>query len=89
MGLRDDIVARILEERARQFNLPGSEWDATNLPNDWVAIVTHYVAEEVRRGTILPNKTDFEDNLIKAAAVIIAALEHLDTMDNKGAFRAD
>lgn len=50
MSRRADLLARMEAERARQFNLPGSEYDVRNTPNDWVAIATHYLNEEVRRG---------------------------------------
>jgi hypothetical protein len=80
---RDEIVERIREERVRQFNLPGSEFDARNTPNDWAAIASHYLNENVRRGGNFPDKAAFEASLIKAAAVIIAALEHSDTIMKK------
>jgi hypothetical protein len=84
---RVEILRRIQEERLRQFMLPGSEWDVKNTPNDWVAIATHYLSEEVRRGGLKPSQDEFEDALIKAAAVIIAALENTDTMRNAGVLR--
>jgi hypothetical protein len=81
---RDEIIRLILEERNRQFMLPGSEWDQRNTPNDWVAIATHYLSEEVRRGGSRPFKDDYEASLLKAAAVIIAALEKTDMMYHLG-----
>lgn len=79
-------VQRIVKERERQDDLPGAEYDVRNTPNDWVSIVLHYVAEEVRRGGVKPSEAMFEDNMIKAAAVILAALEHLDSMNEAGHF---
>lgn len=76
----DDAVARAIAERTRQYNLPGSELDVRNTPNDWVAIATHYAGENVRRGGNIPNEDDFSDGLIKAVAVIFAALEHMPRM---------
>jgi hypothetical protein len=78
------ILERIADERARQNDLPGSEWDAKNTPGDWVAMITHYVSSEVRRNGIVPETEEFEDNLVKAAAVIIAALENVTTMKQRG-----
>lgn len=75
-----DIIERIRAERQRQADLPGSEWDSTNTPGDWVSIVNHYVSSEVRRNGQVPFSEDFEDKLIKAAAVIVAALENLEVM---------
>lgn len=84
---RDEFLARVANERVRQFNLPGSELDTRNTPNDWVAIASHYLGEEARRGGSLPEQDAFEDSLIKAAAVILAALEHTDLMKTKGHLR--
>jgi hypothetical protein len=84
MRRRDELIERILSERGRQFNLPGSEWDAKNTPNDWVSIASHYLGEEVRRGRQRPTRDLFEDALVKAAAVILAALEHTPLMQRSG-----
>ena len=83
----DEILVRIKEERQRQFDLPGSEWDGRNTPGEWTAIVSHYVSEEVRRNGMNPSKEAFEDSLVKAAAVIIAALEHCAQMQDRGALQ--
>lgn len=85
---RATLLARISEERERQFNLPGSEWDARHGPNDWVAIAAHYLGEEVRRGGTIPDREGFEHALIKAAAIILAALEHADAMQERGVLLA-
>jgi hypothetical protein len=82
---REIIMRSILSERGRQFNLPGSEWDSRNTPNDWIAIATHYLSEEARRGLRNPPAVDtYEAALVKAAAVIIAGLEHVDVMKRNG-----
>lgn len=81
--IRQILLDKILNERSRQSDLPGSEWDSKNTPGDWVAIISHYVSAEVRRNGMNPDSEEFEDNLIKAAAVIIAALENLETMKNR------
>lgn len=80
----DQLVERIRAERQRQADLPGSEWDAKNAPGDWVSIVTHYVSSEVRRNGMVPDSAEFEDNLVKAAAVILAALENIELMKARG-----
>lgn len=74
------LLERIRAERQRQADLPGSEWDAKNAPGDWVAMITHYVSAEVRRNGLVPETEEFEDNLVKAAAVILAALENVEVM---------
>lgn len=83
---RDDIAQLILSERARHFNLPGREHDVANTPNDWIAIVLSYCSENAKKNQIKPDCEDYADSLIKAAAVIVAALEHLDMMRKKGYF---
>ena len=84
----DDSVAAFIAERTRHFNLPGSELDVRNTPNDWVAIATHYLGETVRRGGNIPDSDDFVDSLVKAAAVILAALEHTPRMVAAGTLRS-
>ena len=83
-------LARIKVERDRQQTLPGSELDGKNAVNDWIAIAGHYLNESATRKSsasynrgILPQAT-YEDNLIKAAAVILAALEHADALRLSG-----
>ena len=82
---RSDILERIKSERERQLDLPGSELDANNTVNDWVAIAGYYLSQEARRATTNQTRqTDFESELVKAAAVIVAALEHSENMKDKG-----
>lgn len=83
----EEIDDRVRQERERQFNLPGSEYDVRNSPNDWAAIAMHYLAEEVRRGGRVPDADDYIDSLVKAAAVIRAALEHVPAMRSRGLLR--
>lgn len=77
-----EFIRRIQEERDRQHNLPGSEFDVTNGPNDWVAIICKYVSDGSRLRGVVPSREDFEDSMIKAAAIILAALDHVDHMKN-------
>lgn len=78
------FLEKVRAERQRNADLPGSEWDAKNTPGDWIAIVTHYVTSEVRRNGVVPEIEEFEDKLVKAAAVIAAALEHVEVMKDRG-----
>lgn len=87
MTSRADLLARIEAERERQFNLPGSESDVRNTPNEWVAIAGHYLFDEIRRGANQPDSEEFTDGLVKAAAVILAALESVPAMQALGHFR--
>lgn len=77
-------MQKILEERVRQLELPGSELDSKRDPNDWLAIAGRYLFGSAYTKNMPPLTTDFEDDLIKAAAVILAALEHSEKMsENK------
>jgi hypothetical protein len=87
MSRRNEFVERIVSERVKHFNLPGSEWDAKNSPNDWIAIATTYLSGSSSRKHTLPLADEFEDDLIKAAAVILAALEHVTGMRESGTLR--
>ena len=81
---RQEMIERILAERDRQFNLPGAEWDAKNTPNDWMAIASSYCLSNTARKHTKPSGQEFEDDLIKAAAVILAALENVPVMKQSG-----
>jgi hypothetical protein len=85
MGKRSELLESIMKERERQVDLPGSEHDDNNTPNDWIAIATYYSSQNTRRATMLtpPSSDEYKDDLTKAAAVILAALEHLDSMKEK------
>lgn len=85
------LVTRIINERERQKTLPGSEWDSNNTVNDWIAIASHYLSQQAkRRGSVRimrggpVTQEDYEDDLIKAAAVILAALEYSGHLKDKG-----
>lgn len=80
--IRDKLIA----ERDRQFDLPGSECDIEKGTDNWCATILRYVGEIASRGGRPPHASDFEDALIKAGAVIIAALEHVDTMKEHNKF---
>ena len=84
MSQLDKILDDVKIERQRQSNVAGSEYDLTNAPNDWVAIASHYLLQDVYRKKVAPNRAQFRDSLVKAAAVIVAALEYEQNMVNKG-----
>lgn len=86
---RDELLETIRIERERQYNLPGAEWDQDNFPNDWVAIAMSYLSSEVRRKGIRPRQSEFREALIKSAAVIVAALEHLEVMADNEHFESE
>lgn len=73
---RKQILERINQERTRQESLPGSEYDQKHTRNDWIAIATMYLSRAASRKQIPVTAEEYRDSLIKAAAVILAALEH-------------
>ncbi|MFA5490067.1 MAG: hypothetical protein WC284_12745 [Candidimonas sp.] len=79
---RSEIFQLIERERNRQSELFGSEWDANNRPNDWIAKVVHYIGETIQKSSPM-DRDEFEKSFIKAAAVIVAALEYSDHMVEK------
>ena len=76
---RQDILKEISAERDRQYNLPGSEYDQKHTINDWRAIAACYLTQGATRKHTKSNNSDQRETLIQAAAVIVAALEHLDS----------
>jgi len=84
---RENIVEEILKERIRQFNLPGVEFDIRNTPNDWAAIISSYALRNLTHKNAKPNIEEFREDMIAAAAVILAAIEHIDNMKAKNLFR--
>ncbi len=89
MSDRLNFIQKILDERARQFDLPGREFDVVNAPNDWIAIAMSYVLDGVTRNHMKPNAEEFEKSLIKSAAVLLAALEHIENMTRRNHFSND
>ena len=85
MGKRSELLESIMKERERQVDFTGSEYDVNNTPNDWIAIAIYYLSQNTRRATMLtpPSSEDYKSDLTKVAAVILAALEHLDSMKDK------
>lgn len=87
MSDRNKILKEILEERTRQCDLPGIEYDVTNTPNDWSAIISSYVLRNINRKNVKPEIEEFRTDMIAAAAIILAAVEHIDAMNSKNLFR--
>lgn len=76
MGVYDDLRA----ERERQKSLAHGgdteEFDKSNSRNDWIAYATAYLgraSDKVFRNQ--RENCDYRENLVKAGAVIVAALE--------------
>ena len=80
----ESILSEVRSERERQKQLWGSEYDLKHGPNDWAAIAGSYLNSEVSNKGRLPDNAQWRDAMIKAAAVIIAALEHEEAMCKQG-----
>jgi len=75
---RQIILDEIAAERRRQYDLPGSEFDQKHTINDWIAISSQYLTRCVARKHMKLDYQEQRQSLIKAAAVILASIEHLD-----------
>lgn len=84
---RKTVIQKILQERERQLNLPGSEFDISRTPNDWLAIAGRYLFSSSSTKNIKSSKQEFEEDLVKAAAVIVAALENIERMRDNDQLR--
>ena len=75
-----NITERILAERQRQIDVAHggdtNEFDKGNTCNDWVAYIATYNGRATRKGfSNGQEKGGFVDNMIKVAALAIAAIE--------------
>lgn len=81
---REAHLKAIEAERERQFDLPGTEGDSRKSPAEWLMTICSLLGEGYPRSGIPPSRTDFERSLVKAAAVCVAALEHINHLaENK------
>lgn len=74
--MRDAIIDLIEEERERQDKIGNSSFDKTNTQADWVSCITAYAGRA--NESIIRNKNEgqtFKQNMIKVAALALAALE--------------
>lgn len=83
---RESILSAIREERERHSSLYGAEFDLKNGVNDWSAIASGYVLQEIRRKGVKPETASWRDSMIKAAAVLVAALEHEEHLKDQKEF---
>ena len=87
MSPSEEILTAIATERQRQFDLPGTESDVQKGPNDWITTIITLLVEGQTRHGIAPTTEDFREAMVKAAAVCVAALEHVDLMSSKNRIR--
>lgn len=74
------VIDDILAERQRQKNLAHGgdteEFDKGNSCNDWIAYVNAYIGRAAQK--VFRNRResqDFRENMVKAAAICLAAIE--------------
>ncbi len=70
------IFDEIDNERKRQEELWGDEFDNKNTPNDWVTFITRYASRAA--DDTIAQKEDYHTNLLKAITIGVAALEAYD-----------
>ncbi len=81
--LRVAIFDEIDTERKRQDGLWGHEFDDKNTPNDWVTFVARYLSQAaddrpLKRDGGKGYQIHYRLNMLKAATIVIAALEAYD-----------
>lgn len=72
---RKEILKKVKSERARQDDIWGNDFDSLNTSNDWVSYITRYAGKAVTNPWD-PNR--FSENMIKVAAIAVAAIEQLE-----------
>ncbi len=79
----EELLKEIIKERERQMKLAHGgntdEFDKKNSQNDWVAYIMAYAGRAADKVTRNKNEgQDFRQNMIKVAALAIAAIEAYD-----------
>jgi len=77
---REDIFQEIMKERDYQDTNWGDEFDTANTVNDWISYVNIYMSRAAAMEATLGTQ---RTSLLKAAALLVAALE---TFDKNGEF---
>lgn len=80
LTMREKIFGEISVEREYQDGKWGTEFDDKNTLNDWITYIGMYGSYAAKMGA---SKEDQRNNMLKVAALAIAALE---TFDRKGGF---
>ena len=81
MGMKENILDEILQERKRQIDAcqhggDTNQFDKGNSQNDWIAYLNAYIgraADKVHRNEV--EGQTFRRNIVKAAALCLAAVE--------------
>jgi len=86
---RKELLEEIGAERERQILVckhggDTDKFDQGNMANDWVAYIAGYLCRCTNMSRNIKDQTSFRDNMIKVAALALAALESLDNGNIKG-----
>jgi len=76
---RQQILAHISDERGRQDEKWGDEFDKKNTSNDWITFICAYAGKAYRHKW---DPINFRLRLIQTAAICVAAIEILDESVN-------
>ncbi|SOK58489.1 hypothetical protein [Yersinia phage fHe-Yen9-04] len=79
---REQIINLIIEERLKQMSNPNTLADHLKTKNDWTGLAGYYLFESASRPDKHVSFDEFRLSLIKAAAVILAALETSFSLDD-------
>jgi hypothetical protein len=69
------VLEEIFTERQYQETKWGDSFDSKNTANDWVAYIVKYAGQSV---TLPWNSDQFRTQLLKVAAICVAAVERID-----------
>lgn len=76
---RESILAEVSAERSRQDKLfGGPDHDAQHTPAEWVSLITRHLGLSVDDGTISGDPERYRRQMIRVAALAVAALEALE-----------
>lgn len=72
----EKVIEDVIEERMRQKTTGNADIDSSNTRNDWIAFINAYIGRSAAR--CFRNKREgqeFRANMVKAAALCVAAIE--------------
>jgi len=82
-NVQGKILKEIVDERIRQDEIwGGKEHDDGHRVNDWVAIITEYLGRSREEPHNIKN---FRNNMVRVAALAVAAVESVDRAVGKSA----
>lgn len=78
----DDVIVERARQRAASIGGDTDRFDTTNTRNDWVALVNAYTGRAADKSIRNQSECqDFRQNMVKAAALCVAAIEAHDKGD--------